>query len=487
MSEAGEVEFLGISDLREAYRRGRLSPVAIVEKSLARAESINAVLNAFTTICREHALAQAAEVERAFREHREPGPLAGVPVTVKDILPTKGIRTTLGSAAFATHVPAVDAVSVERLKKAGAIIIGKTATPEFACRQTTSSPVSGVTRNPWHLDLTPGGSSGGSAAATAAGVGVVSLVTDGGGSARLPAACTGLVGMKPTFGRIAYDGALDAFAGLGHIGVIARNSADLGLALSTLAGAHPKDPYSLERATIPLAPAMDSLAGLRFGLRRRLGCEPIDAEIDQAFDEVAHMVEGLGGSLTVLDDEIEPPLPIWRVLQHSIWAERYGDRPAVLEQIDPVMAAGIDHAKGLSARDLQAALHGRTRLFRHVQGWFECIDFIMSPTLTRPPLPATHPGHGPVEVSGQPAGDIREGWGPLLGLFTMTGHPALTLNCGWTANGLPIGMHLVGRWHADAEVLSVAGLLERAMPEARWRMPPLFKENSDPQKGSVKP
>ncbi len=485
MSESDGYGGLRIAELTDRYRRGVLSPIDVVEDSLARAEASVGVLNAFVTICRDAALRQAEATAKAFRAGLSVGPLAGAPITVKDILPTKGVRTTYGSAAFASHIPSSDAVSVARLAAAGAIMIGKTATPEFACRQTTSSVVSGVARNPLNLELTPGGSSGGSAAALAAGIGHLSLVTDGGGSARLPAACTGIVGMKPTFGRIPFDTALDVFGGLGHIGLMARSAADLGTALSIASGPAPANPsFFAANGQAFDANAGDArpLDGLRIGFRMRLSDEAVDPEFIQPIEGAMRRLQGLGADVSTLEGEIERPLPIWQILQHSIWAERYGDRPEIMKRIDPVIAAGIEHARTLSAQNLQAGFHGRTRLFRHVQSWFESLDFIATPTLTRPPLPAAHSGRGPIEVDGKPAGDIREAWAPSLGLFTMTGHPAVSLNCGWTEQGLPVGLQLVGRWHEDDKLLRLTGLLEQAMPEAAWRMPAPRRDSAEAQR-----
>jgi aspartyl-tRNA(Asn)/glutamyl-tRNA(Gln) amidotransferase subunit A len=455
---------LGIKDLQDGYRAGRLSPVVVIEDALSLAEETHDALRAFVTISRVSAMAEAEALEAALRRGELLPPLAGVPITVKDVIATAGIRTTNGSPAFADSVPAADAVSVFRLRQAGAIVIGKTATPEFACRQTTSSLVSGIARNPWDLALTPGGSSGGSAAATAAGIGTVSVVTDGGGSARLPAACTGIAGFKPTFGKIPFDTALDGFAGLGHIGLMARTVVDVATVLPIAAGPCHADPVSLATARgsagFELQSGHQPLAGLRIGWRERLADEPVETPILDRVRRALNLAADLGAAIVTLDGVIEPPLPIWQILQHSIWAERYEDRFGMQAAIDPVIRAGIKHAGTLSARDLQSALHGRTRLFRQVQLWFESCDVILSPTLTRAPLAAEHPGSGPIDVAGRSAGDIREVWAPLLGLFTMTGHPALNLNCGWTDDGVPVGLHLVGRWHDDDRVLAVGRALE---------------------------
>lgn len=467
---------LGIEELSKAYRNGTLAPTAVIEEVLTLAEDSQPALGAFVTIARTRAMAEARALETSIRRGETLPPLAGIPVTVKDVIATAGIRTTHGSLAFVDNIPTKDAVSVARLRRAGAIIIGKTATPEFACRQTTSSPVSGITRNPWNRSLTPGGSSGGSAAATAAGIGTVSLVTDGGGSARLPAACTGIAGFKPTFGLIPFDAALDAFSGLGHIGLMGRTVTDVMAVLPVVAGPSSEDPISLCRSEpTPFArhDGRRALDGVRIGWRERLDDERVDPEIREQFFRALGVAADLGAKIDVVKGAVDPPLPIWRVLQHSIWAERYEDNPAIMPGIDGVINAGIKQARSLSARDLQAALHGRTRLFRQVQGWLDGYDAILSPTLTRPPLAADHPGSGPIEVAGELAGDIREAWAPLLGLFTMTGHPALSVNCGWTKDRLPIGLHLVGRWHEDERVLAIGAALEMHLRDQRSALPPL--------------
>ena len=475
--------FLDIAGLIAAYGSGGLSPVDVVAAAVEQAHACRSTLNAFNEIAAEAAIAQARLAETAYRRGDSTGRLAGVPVTVKDNIPTAGIRTTFGSLAFAANVPRVDAVSVQRLRHEGAIIIGKTTTPEFACKQTTNSALSGVTRNPWNLALTPGGSSGGSAASIAAGIGHLSLVTDGGGSARLPAACTGIVGLKPTFGKIPFDTALDVFGGLGHIGLMARSVRDVAAALAVTAGPYPSDPLSLAHGTA--SPWMETrselpLSGLRIGWRERLRDEAIDPSLLQPLENALRVFERLGASIHQISGDIEPPLEIWRMLQHAVWAERYADNPDVMERIDPVIAAGIRHVEALPARALQAAHHGRTRLFRRVQHGLTICDIMATPALARPPLPAEHPGSGQIDVAGRPAGDIREAWAPHLGLVTMTGHPALTLNCGWTPGGLPVGLHLVAPWHQEALLLRTAMAFEDALPEAAWHLPDASPPTPEP-------
>ncbi len=476
MTSDADQSLFDIAALTDAYRRGSLSPVEIVALVLERAEAYRPTLNAFNAIAHDTAMTQARRAEARYRRADPVGPFEGVPITVKDIIPTEGIRTTFGSPAFASYVPNADAVSVRRMRQAGAILIGKTTTPEFACKQTTNSKLSGVTRNPWRLALTPGGSSGGSSSSIAAGIGHLSLVTDGGGSARLPAACTGIVGLKPTFAAIPFDTALDAFGGFGHIGLMARNVCDVAIALAVARGPDAADPHSLAGRGTPSCTELRGkrpLSGLRVGWREHLHNEPIDPLLSQAFHRALKSFEALGAFVGPINGEIESPLEIWRTLQDAVWAERYADNPAVMKGVDPVISEGIRRAESLSARALQAAQHGRTRLFRCVQQWFAAWDIVATPALTRPPLPAEHPGSGPIEVAGRPAGDIREAWAPHLGLITMTGHPALSLNCGWTPDTLPIGLHLVGRWHEDNSLLRAARALENALPDAASTLIPV--------------
>lgn len=455
---------LGIRQLAARYRSLELSPVSVIEGMLATARLFEPGVNAFATLAEEAAMRQAKEIEAALQKGESLPTLAGIPVTVKDNLPTAGIRTTFGSPRFAQFVPETDAASVGRLADAKAVILGKTTTPEFACRQTTSSALLGVSRNPLDLDLTPGGSSGGSSASIAMGIGSFSVVTDGGGSSRLPAACTGIVGFKPTLGRIPFDTVRDAFGGFAHIGLMARTIDDARVALGALEGPHPGDPYSLSAGPTASVPQRDSgnLAGLRVGWRPRRESEVVDHRMLAVVERFLKMLEDAGAIVEELRGEVSPPLPVWRTLQHLNWLERFGSDRMFLETADPVILAGIEQARSVSALEGWRANVGRTQLFRTVQGWLSRCDLIVSPTLARLPLPAEHPGYGDIEIAGASAGDIREAWAPLLGLFTMTGHPSLTLNCGWVGH-LPVGVHLVTRWGDDHRLLDIAEECERVL------------------------
>ena len=414
-------------------------------------------------MCAEEARAQADAIDRARRQGAKLGPLAGVPVSVKDILNTAGVRTTWGSRLMENNVPSTDAVAVKRLKDAGAIIIGKTTTPEFAYKLLTDSPVSGITRNPWNAQLTPGGSSGGSAVAVAAGLGPLSLATDAGASTRLPAACCGIVGLKPTLGVVPHNQVPDAFNNIVHLGVMARTVEDTALMLGCIAGPHASDPYSLAGGQKPPR----SIEAMKIDWRPLLGNTELDDEVRTQCEQALGALAAQGAQVRTVGDHFENAEPAWRVLQHSNWAARFHDKLAEVEpKIEAAFAAGIRAGGGYRGQELLAATVKRTEFFRAVQGWFERCDLVATPTMSRPPLDVTHGVDQPIVINGRDAGDMRVAWIPYLNLFTLTGHPAISIPAGFTRSGLPVGLQLVGRWHAEEDLFSAARVLESARPWA---------------------
>jgi aspartyl-tRNA(Asn)/glutamyl-tRNA(Gln) amidotransferase subunit A len=404
------------------------------------------------------------------------GPLHGVPFSVKDLVATAGVRTTWGSLARADHVPAADAVAVARLRAAGAILVGKTTTPEFGHKPLTEAPLFGRTANPWDLSRTSGGSSGGSAAAVAAGAGPLSVGTDGGGSTRIPSACCGVVGMKPTLGVVPHDLTSDAFGNLAYLGPIARTVADAAQMLDVMAGPHPADPHSLAREVTGLADAglLSDLAGVRVGWRTFFGNDRIDGETRTLFEAAVPALADAGAQVTPHDDVVENTYPLWAPLTFSFWASRYAD---VEVELGDRMSASLRHwmaegrtVSGTEVRDAEAA---RTTLYRQVQGWFDDIDLLVTPTLACPAIPVDSEATGDVVIEGEPVpSGYRAGWYPYTHPFNLTGHPAITVPCGWTSDGLPVGLQIVGRWFEDALVLRAAAALEAAQPWAH-RRPPL--------------
>jgi aspartyl-tRNA(Asn)/glutamyl-tRNA(Gln) amidotransferase subunit A len=449
--------------IARAVREGSRSARDVVEQCLARIARLQPKLNAFVTVCEDAALAQADAVDRARREGAKLGPLAGVPVSVKDILNTAGVRTTWGSRLMETNVPKADAVAVKRLKEAGAILVGKTSTPEFAYKLLTDSPVSGVTRNPWNTELTPGGSSGGSAVAVAAGLGPLSLATDAGASTRLPAACCGVVGLKPTLGLVPHDQVPDAFNNIVHLGVMARTVEDTALMLGCIAGPNASDPYSL----VGRNQRESAMEGLRIDWRPLLGNEHLDDEVRRQCEQALEALAARGAKVRTVEERVENAEPAWRVLQQSNWAARFHKNLAEVEaKIEPAFAAGIRAGARYSGQELLAATVKRTAFFRAVQGWFEGCDLVATPTMSRPPLAASHGVDEPIRVNGREAGDMRAAWIPYLNLFNLTGHPAISVPAGFTADGLPVGLQLVARWHAEEDLFCAARALESARPWA---------------------
>ncbi len=469
---AGALAFVPAVELAARIRDKRLSAVALVRATLERIAASQARLNAFAELAADQALAAAEAADAAVGRGDALGPLHGVPFSAKDILNTAGVRTAWGSRLMRDNVPGEDAVSVARLKAAGAILVGKTTTSEFAHKLLTDSPLHGVTRNPWHTSLTPGGSSGGSAVAVAAGLAPLSLATDAGASTRLPAACCGVVGLKPTLGLVPHSQVPDGFNNFIHLGLMARDVADVALMLDVVAGPHPSDPHSLGNpapgAAAALAAPFDA-ARLRLRWRPLCGNRHLDPQVAQLCRQA---LDRLGAVVTEDTGEIENPDAAWTVLQQSNWAARFGQRIDAIEpDIDPSFAQGIRAALGYSGQDVVQATYKRTQYFRMVQAWLADADCIVTPTMSRPPLPVDHPVFQLIEVAGETAGDMRAAWTPYLSLFDLTGHPAASVPCGLTRDGLPVGLQIVGRWHADAAVLQLAARLQQVVGWTQWRPP----------------
>lgn len=472
---AADPTFLPAHVLAAKIRSRQLSPVALTERLLDRIAAAQPVLNAFITICRDEALAAARTAEAALDRGDALGPLHGIPVSVKDIINTAGIRTTWGSRLMAENVPASDAVAVARLKQAGAILLGKTTTSEFAHKLLTDAPLFGATRNPWDLERTPGGSSGGSAVAVAAGLGPLSLATDAGASTRLPAACTGIVGLKPTLGLVPHSQVPDGFNNFIHLGLMARDIRDVALMLDVLAGPEASDPHSIAVPRPGALAALDAgvtIAGRRIAWRPLLGNRLLDDEVRAAGARAVALLRRLGASVDEIDEPYENAEPAWRILQQANWAARFGKTiDQVAPRLDPSFVDGIRAGMTYTGQDLLQATYKRTQHFRAVQGWFARYDLVLTPTASRPPLALTHGALEPITVNGEDAGDMRQSWAPYLNLFDLTGHPAISVPAGFTKDGLPIGLQLIGRWYEDAALLQAAAGFEAAAPWADRRPP----------------
>jgi aspartyl-tRNA(Asn)/glutamyl-tRNA(Gln) amidotransferase subunit A len=452
--------------LARLIRDKQVSPVAVVEAVLARIEALQPTVNAFITVTAEEARAAARRAEAAVMAGERLGPLHGVPFSVKDLLPTRGVRTTMGSLIFADQVPAEDAVPVRRLREAGAILVGKTTTPEFGHKPLTDSPLFGATRNPWDLSRTAGGSSGGAAAAVVSGQAPLALGTDGGGSIRRPASCCGIVGLKPTLGRVPHVSQADLFSSTSYVGPMARTVAETAACFDAIVGFDEGDPYS--RPEPADDPRDVTVRGLRVGWLPRVGNRLVDAEVLAATEAAVRHLEAGGAHVETLDEDVSAFEQTFLIGLQAGLAARVGAHMAAFgDKVAPSLRESIERGARWTAVDWVNALGQRTTMYRRVNALLRRFDVLLSPTLSRPALAVDHDAFRPITIGGEEAGSIRGAWYPYLWPFNLSGHPALSLPCGVATDGLPIGLQIVGPWYGDRRVLALAGHLERERPCAR--------------------
>ena len=457
-----------------AIRARRISAVEVMQATLDRAERSQPVLNAFVTLCPDRALAEARAAEAVVMRGGDLPPLHGVPFSVKDLVPTQGVRTTWGSRIFADHVPDRDAAVVARLRAAGAILFGKTTTPEFGQKPLTESPLFGTTRNPWNATRTPGGSSGGAAASVAAGIGAIAVATDGGGSTRIPAACNGLVGFKQGLGVVPQEWAQDGFGNISTITPMTRTVLDTALMLDAMAGPHPADPLTVGRPQPGFAAAArdapERLDGTRIAFRMRLGNACVATDVLRLCAEALAALAGLGAAVAETTTPFENPEAVWFVVNGSYRMAQYGHHLARHRAImDPVFVRQMDRVANHSAQELYAGIFQRTALYRAVQAWFEEADIVAMPTLSRTALPIDQDFFGPITIDNEAVPNLRAAWYPYTMPFNLTGNPAVSLPVGLAQDGLPLAIQLVARPGEDARLLQVAAALERARPWAQLR------------------
>ncbi len=457
------------TELAALIRRRKVSPVEVVDAVLDRIERINPRLNAFVTLTDEQARRDAKAAERALTKKRaELGPLHGVPFSVKDLVITKGVRTTFGTPLYRDHVPTEDAPMVERMKRAGAIMLGKTNTPTFGWIGATHNLLFGPTRNPWNLERTPGGSSGGASAAAAAGLGPLHIGTDGGGSIRIPASCAGIYGLKPSFGRIPTYPPSGAWS-LSHIGPMTRTVADAALMLNVCAGPDERDQYSLPAVHVDYAKAVSgSLKGLRVAWTDNPGwVKLVDPEVQVATARAAGTFRELGCRV----DEVSPAWPSAYECWFAIFAGGIATRMAPYldrrHEIDGGLLQIIeDTLKSPPTRYVQAWFD-RLAWYQHARALFERYDLLLTPTLARPAFPVGL-DHA-TEIAGRSAPPWA--WTPYTWPFNMTGQPAASVPCGFSNEGLPIGLQIVGRRYDDVTVLRASAAFERVRPWVQHRPP----------------
>lgn len=472
-----DLTFLSGAEAAKRIAGGSLSPVTLVEAILGRIEKIQPVLNAFTIVRAEEALAQAKDAEAAVKRGDAVGPLHGVPYTVKDMINVAGMRITFGSPMFENNVPTADTVVVERLKDAGAILLGITNMAECGHKGTNSNPVWGLTRNPWDLETTPGGSSGGAAAALATGCGALALGTDRAGSVRIPAGATGVCGLKPTIGVFPCPETPDLFDTTTVIGPMARSIDDIALLMSVCGGADPRDPWShgaMKRDYTEDAHLRGDLTGLRIAWAPMIGNAALDHETREICEQAMDAFRALGAEVRPVDLDLSEAVEILFVLVGALAHAAYADKmPEFGDRIDPSLRMGIEWGEKLSASDLEKALFGRAALFRKVEAVLADHDLLITPSLTRPAIAADHFAWDPVEINGTMYQSPRYDWYPYTHPFNHTGHPALALPAGWTKENMPVGLQIVAPWHAEDRLIRAGAELEAARPWADRRPPAL--------------
>ena len=458
-------------EIAALIRDKQLSPVELTTMLLARIEALNPRLNAFCLVTEETARVAAREAEIAVMKGEPLGALHGVPVSLKDVLYTRGVRTTGGSRLFEELVPEEDNAAVGRLKAAGAVILGKTNTSEFGHKAITDNPLFGVTRNPWNPALTPGGSSGGAAAAVASGLGPVALGTDGGGSVRVPAAFCGLVGFKPSFGRVPQAPGFPGWEQVGHTGPLARTVRDAAAVLDVVAGSDDRDRTSLPREAGSYVEACDlDVRGLHVAWTPDLGYAAVDERVlDVCGNAAAAFEEQLGCHVEVVNPGWENPEEAFGTIVAAQFYAAWGDElPAREADLDASLVRFLRRGGAVSARDYLRALAQASAYWQEVHTFLARFDLLLTPTTAVPPFPV---GTGvPREIAGREVS--RLGWMPFTYPFNLTGQPAASVPAGFTDDGLPIGLQIVGRRHADRTVLAAAAAFEAACPWRDRRPPP---------------
>ena len=452
--------FLPALEQARLVREGEISSVELVQEYLDRIERIDPQVNAYVTVCAEQALAEA--------QSPRPGPFSGVPLPIKDLVETAGIRTTFSCKAFANHVPEHDVEVVRRLRADGFVLIGKTNTPEFGTTAVTESELNGVCRNPWDLSRTPGGSSGGAAAAVAAGLAPIAHATDGGGSIRIPASCCGLFGLKPSRGRVSPAPYGDTY-GLSTPGPIARTVADAAAFLDSIAGLVPGDPYVAPPPERPFAEEVGAPPGR---LRIALALEPPHpVAVDPGCAEAARQAAGL---LADLGHEVEEAVTPQTAETLELFAVVWQTIPTLypvkdVSLLEPRNAAFAEQARATSSVDYLKALAALQLQARALAALYAQYDAVLTPTLALPPVPVGWVLE-PADPSEQYARAAE--LTPFTPAVNVAGLPAVSVPFGWMPDGLPLGIHLIGRAAEESVLIRLASQLEQARPWAD-RLPPL--------------
>lgn len=473
MAQAETLLRSSIAELAPRIRAREVSPVEVTEAALARVEALQPTLGSFVTIVPERALAAAKARDAAIRAGEYRGPLDGIPIGVKDAIATAGIRSTCGTKALAGYVPRASAPAVEMLEEAGAIVLGKENMHELASGGTSTNPHYGAVRNPWNLDCIPGGSSGGSGANVSAGLTFASLGGDIGGSIRYPAHCCGVVGLKPTFGRVSQRGSLATSFWGQHLGPLTRTVSDCAHVLQAIAGYDPLDPTTVPVPVPDYSACLDGgVEGLRIGLPVDHYFDLVDDDVERVVHEALATLEGLGATVV----EVRLPHAVFEpVFWVGLIAETFAADETLLRErradlTYPLAVAALS-GQFLSARDYLLVQNWKLALHRDFAEAFQVVDVVATPPAPTPAIPI---GAESIVIKG----DVLEltGRDAVLGrdlcLSNATGHPAMCVPAGFSQDGLPVGVQLIGRRFEEPLLLQVAAAFEATSPAAgKW--PPL--------------
>ena len=454
-----DLAYKSAAELQALYRSERLSPVEAVKAALQRIEQINPKINAFMVVDGERALLAAQRSERRWRKREPLSPLDGQPVTIKDTLNLRDHPTRSGSRTTPATAVLEDSPEAARLKEAGAIILGKTTTPEFGWKGMTDGPLFGVTRNPWNLDRTPGGSSGGAAAALASGIGTLAVGTDGGGSIRIPASYCGLFGIKPTFGRVPHAPHASPFSTLVCSGPLARKVADAAIMLDELARPDPRDWYALPSDVESFARDLDKgVKGLRIAFSPNFGEAKVDVEVATLVAQAAERFQGMGARV----EEVGAIVPPLRPSFEKYWLAGFGYTLAQIPaekhaQLDPHFLPLAQRGLSVTKEEYFAGHMARVELGTRLEQFFVDWDLLLMPTMPVPPPLASTAYH----VQGN---DRWEHATPFTVPFNYTGQPAASIPCGISSLGLPVGLQIVGPRFSERKILQAAAAYEAVQP-----------------------
>lgn len=460
-----DFSFMPALELRGLIARRKVSPVEVVECAIRRLHEVEPVLNNFVTLTEDVALKAARDAEARVMRGEAFGLLHGLPISVKDLITMGGVACTFGSRSAAHNIAAADAPSVARIKAEGACILGKTTTSEFGCKPVGDSPLTGITRNPWNTDKTPGGSSAGAAASIAAGVTPFGLGTDGGGSVRIPAFFTGLFGIKANFGRVpVYP--TSATPTLAHVGPLARTVRDAALLLTAMAGYEPRDPFSVA-GPVPdfLAACDDPVAGKRVAWSPTLGYAKPQAEVVALCEATVKVLEEQGCAIELVEDAIGAnPSDLWMAEFYAgVGTRLKGVLESEPEALDPAVVEVLSGALDQTLEQYYAKVFERYDFRERMRALFDDYDLLVSPTL---PVPAFDVGLN--VPPGFPDANIIS-WVAYTYPFNLTGYPAASVPAGFTTDGLPVGLQMVAGPLREADIFAAAAAIEAARPWADKR------------------